>query len=344
MENSVCNLYLVDYDSLAQLVIREGYRRLLIQAPDGLKPLYSCITSFLTNEVGGFLEIYLSSSPTYGACDIAYDEALRTSSEAIIHVGHTRYPWLTRSSIPVHYIPAFYNWTPNAEDIDLIVKALHEIKAKNIGILASTQHVQSLSKLSEFLTNKGFETITPREEGFLDGQVIGCYYKHAERISNKIDAYLVVSGGLFHPLGLALIVDKYVFGYDPYRRTIWNATSYAKKILVKRLYLISRLKYSSIKEICIILGSKPGQFRIDLARRIGEEALMSGFKIHYVVSDKLDFDRMVAIDNALKSNIYVVTSCPRIPIDDLSDFYKPVLTPGEFYMLVHGVDRYVYPW
>lgn len=344
MENSICNLYSIDYLDLAQHIVEKGYRRILIQAPDGLKPLYPCITKFLAKEFGSRLEIYLSSSPTYGGCDIAFDEASRTLSDAIIHVGHTKYPWLTSSSIPVYYIPAFYNWLPNRGDVDRIAKALREAGARNVGVLASTQHVQSLYKLGEELEHRGFETTIPREEGFLDGQVIGCYYKHAERISSYVDAYIVISGGIFHPLGLALVVDKAVFGYDPFRNMIWNATSYAKKTLAKRLYLITRLRHSSINEICVILGSKPGQLRIDIVRKVSREALERGFMVQHVVSEKLDFDRMVAIDNALKSNIYVVTSCPRIPIDDLCDFYKPILTPGEFHMLIHGIDRYVYPW
>jgi Diphthamide synthase subunit DPH2 len=42
---------------------------------------------------------------------------------------------------------------------------------------------------------------------------------------------------------------------------------------------------------------------------------------------------------------FVVTSCPRLPVDDLYEYEKPVLTPGEAFMALQGrLEPYMFPW
>lgn len=340
----ICNEYVIDYGSLLNLLEEKGFRRILIQAPDGLKPIYPCLLKFINDKFSSRIEVILSSSPTFGGCDVAYDEARRVNAELIVHVGHNRYPWLTPEEIPVHYIPAYYNWSPSLNDIHGLMDTLRRRGLTKIGLASSIQHVNSIAKLKSILEEKGFEIYVPKHNELEEGQVLGCFYKHLKALEDRVDSYVVVSGGLFHPIGLALTTSKPVLGFDPYTRRTWDASVEARKVLAKRYYLVTKLKHEGFRRVCIIIGCKPGQHRPTVFREVKRSLDEKGYETFYVSSYTLDRDRLIAIDNALNPDVFVVTSCPRIPIDDLNDFYKPVLTPGELHMVLKNTDTYIYPW
>ena len=45
--------------------------------------------------------------------------------------------------------------------------------------------------------------------------MLGCDQGGAEKIKENVDAFLYVGTGVFHPLGIAINIDKDVFCYDP---------------------------------------------------------------------------------------------------------------------------------
>ncbi len=339
-----CKYYEIDYKKIISFIEENKPKKILLQAPDGLKKLLICIYE----KIKDLTTVIFSSSPSYGACDLPVEEIEKLGVNALIHIGHNKYPLLSYDvGIPVLYIEAYYRWSIPDKLIDDIVLLLREKRYERIGLLASIQHIKSLPELKDKLEEKGFKAIigkTSYPNTMLDGQVLGCEYSSALSIMRDVDTFLVVSGGIFHSLGLALISDKEVLAVDPYKNTVWNATSYSKKYLSKRYYIVSKLRYTDIRSIGIIVGSRPGQYRPRIVEFLKQKAEEKGYSVYIISSTVLDKERLIAIDNALNLDAYVVTSCPRLPIDDLSDFYKPVITPGEFIMLVEGLEKYVYPW
>lgn len=339
-----CNDYLIDYDSLLNLISEKGFKKILVQAPDGLKPIYDCLRRLLRERFTPKVEVIHSSSPTYGGCDVAYGEARTVGAELIVHVGHNRYPWIVEEEIPVHYVPAYYNWVPNHGDLVNLIDLLKKRGSLKIGLASTIQHVISINRFRRILEEAGFEVYVPKHALLEEGQILGCYYNHLKELEREVDSYVVISGGLFHPLGLALITNKPVVGFDPYTTRILDASVEAEKVLAKRFYLMAKLRYGGFRRVCVLIGCKPGQHRPSVYRGVGQTLEEKGFEPLYVASCILDRDRLVALDNALKPDVFVVTSCPRLPIDDLDDFYKPVLTPGELHMVLEGLDTYIYPW
>jgi len=346
--NSLCATYDIEYDKIRSFVEEHGVRRALIQAPDGLKPLIRCIIKALSDTIP---ELIVSGSPTYGACDLALDEARVLGAEAIIHIGHNEYPHLAFvPEIPVLYIPAYYKLSPSISAIEELSSLLRRRGFSSIGLASTIQHVKALNIVEEELKRRGFEVYVGESKGLMRGQVLGCNYTSAVQLIDLVDAYVLLASGAFHALGLALATSKPVILLDPYRDTAIDYTSEAERIFRTRIYVVSRMVNSLVKTIGIIVGSLPGQHRPEIVEQIARAAMDMSIEPFIITSKYLHLENLIAIDNALNLDAYVVTSCPRLPIDDLSSFYKPVLTPGEFLMIHSWREsgeapiRYRYPW
>lgn len=344
--NDICSLYDINYSEIVSFLEENSIKKVLIQAPDGLKKLVRCILEKAIDNRKHL--VYISNSPTYGGCDLAIDEAIKLSADAVIHIGHNKYPHLAFSTnIPILYVPAYFSWRPGIELVDIIVETLNRDRVSSIGLVSTIQHVHSINELSQLLGGKGFSTYigNPRSPGMEKGQVIGCDYSAIQSIDNEVDAYIVVAGGRFHAIGVALITNKRVYGLDPYSNIVWNAQDYVWKILVKRHYLLAKLRNNGFKSTGLIIGIKPGQYRQHVIEQVAKLSEENSIEYHYIVTNDLNIERLLALDNALALDSYVVTSCPRLPIDDLGEFYKPVLTPGEFFMIFkRNSNVYIYPW
>lgn len=340
-ETIACDHYGVLLSALGAELKRLNPRRALIHAPDGLKHLYTCVEDSLRRRLA-LEEVYFSSSPGYGACDIPLEEAIAVKADVVIHLGHEKYVYLEPASrqdvINVVYMPVFYQRLISEHVLEGLYELLKDIGAKSITLSYTSLEVLIKKQIFEYLAKRG---IVVRDAG---KPVLGCFYNHVLALENAVDAHVVVAGGMFHALGLGLIASKPVVALDPYVDKLWIASHEANKLLRKRLYAIMKAKESPGNRVGLIVGARPGQYRPAIVSYIEKLADIKGYKVYKVSSNYLTLERLYAIDSGLGADFYVVTSCPRLPIDDLSEFHKPVLTPGEFIMLVTGTEKYIYPW
>ncbi len=339
------HFYDLGFGELRNYILKHKPRRVLIQLPDGLKFLAQGIIGFI-RATARWTEVYLSSSPSYGACDIAYDEAEALGADAIIHFGHNKYPYQAYSrDMDVIYIPVYYTGPLTSKTVGSVVEYLRSRGFGEVAIVASLQYVKLASKLMEKLREEGFKAYIPEQVAphMLNGQVLGCEYRLLWNI--RADTVLVVSSGLFHGLGVCLYKPYIsVAVVDPVREETIDLAPECKRVLAKRLYLVSQLINSNPRKAVIIAGTAPGQYRQWLVNSLSLRLSRTGIDVFLVSSRYLDRERLIAIDQAFKPDFYVVTSCPRLPIDDLGDFYKPVLTPGEAFMFLDKTLSYRYPW
>jgi 2-(3-amino-3-carboxypropyl)histidine synthase len=346
VDNDYCRLYVINYENILKNIEAANAHRILLQAPNGLKKLCRCITEYLIGKIRD-LEIYCSSSPSYGSCDLPVEEILVLKPDILIHIGHNKYPLTTYDlGVKTIYVPAYYRWKPSSVLVEKLAGILEKNNYRSIGLVASIQHVRSLDKLRDLLMNKGFHVYVgkPKYEDMVEGQILGCEYSAALSIRDLVDVFIVVAGGYFHGLGLSLITLKPVLILDPYREEIIDYTMHGRKVLAYRYYLVSKLRNMPIHRVGIIIGTRPGQYRPYLIRLIIDILRSENIEYYLFSTIHIDKERLMAIDNAYNLDLYVVTSCPRLPIDDLGDFPKPVITPGEFLMIFRNIERYVYPW
>ncbi|ADV64356.1 diphthamide biosynthesis enzyme Dph2 [Desulfurococcus mucosus] len=332
--SDICSLYDIDLDALTKQVSKSS-GRVLLHAPDGLKPLYNCIAPVL--EQAG-VEAAFSASPGYGACDIPFEEAEAIGADLLVHIGHLEYfQYGFKPAVKVLYIPVYRRPYIEQGLLRELVETLREAGVVKVSVSSTLVEEKIRRVVANHLASNGFK---PIEVGF---PVLGCLYTHVTSLDTSVDAHLMVAGGVFHPLGLALVSKKPVVVLDPYRGRVWRAGDEASRVLKQRLMRVFEARNSG-NRVGVIVGSRPGQYRPWLVEKIEEEAAGRGYRVYRIISGYLTLERLIAVDNALGLDVYVVTSCPRLPIDDLSEFYKPVLTPGEFMMLLKDAGNYIYPW
>src|SRR3989338_607907 len=79
----------------------------------------------------------------------------------------------------------------------------------NIGLVSSIQFLDSLPLIKSSLTKK--DNRNKIKKIILGGQILGCNAKNAEKIKDKVDSFLYIGDGMFHPLAVALETQKQVF-------------------------------------------------------------------------------------------------------------------------------------
>lgn len=347
MDEALCESYLINYQSIINEIKKRNAHKIFFQAPNGLKKLYICIEKHVKKKLAD-LEIYYSASPSFGACDIPLEEIELIDPDLIIHIGHNEYPLISKKiKYEILYVPAYYKWEPAQDIISKVINELEKYGVKRVGLVASIQHVHSLEKISEMLRKHEYivSIAKPAYDAMLSGQILGCEYSAALKLHGKVNAYIVLAGGYFHALGLGMLVDEPVIIIDPYRQQVIDPSGDIKRLKAKRFYVISMLRNKPINTVGIVIGSRPGQFRPVLVNYIRKLLEEHNIKYYLITSTYINKEQLISIDNALNLDLYVITSCPRLPIDDLSDFYKPIITPGELIMILKNiVEKYVYPW
>jgi 2-(3-amino-3-carboxypropyl)histidine synthase len=181
--------------------------------------------------------------------------------------------------------------------------------------------------MEDFLRSKDIDVSVAEGSGRtpLRGQVLGCSFTAAKEA--HADEILFVGTGLFHPIGIALATKGRVIALDPLAGTAQEVSGDA--LLRRRFAIIEKAR--GAKTAGIIVSSKSGQNRMDLARRLA--ALAPGTAI--VTMREVDPDELLN----LGFGCYVNTACPRLAYDDQGRFPVPVLSPQEYEILC-GVRKW----
>ncbi len=291
--------------------------RILLQFPEGLRTKAIELAKKLEEEGH---EVIISAEACYGACDLRIKEAKMLDCDKIIHYGHTRF---LKTDIPVEYIEV-------REKIELSEKMKNElkkIKEKRIGLVASLQFIDLMQDVKEFLEHNGKEVFIGDgrdDEKFLyPGQILGCDVTEAKKVKKLVEAFLVVTTGNFHPLGLTLSSQKpvYILNVEKSELVSIDAEKFVKqKIIAQELF-------KDAKKIGIIVSSKPGQFNYELAKKIKEIISKKGKEAHILIVDEVKPEKF----EYMGFNALVNTACPRIVIEERPLYKIPILNPDEFF-------------
>lgn len=285
--------------------------RILLQFPEGLKKY--ALQHAQKLEADGH-EVFLSSSPSYGACDLALDEAEKIHADEIVHFGHAKFPIAEPVKIPVEYI----EWKVDVKVADLAATLPELKKYKKIALATTVQHTHELAELKEFFKSNGIEPLT--KKGVLpahEGQLLGC-----DALAIKIpeaEAILYIGDGKFHPL--AIDEDKPVYVFNPYTKEFKRINEEIEKLRKRRKGAIAAALSANV--FGILASTKPGQFRLEVARWAKKELENAGKRAEIIVGSEFN-PYSIANFNAFEA--YVNTACPRL-VDDVDLFGKPILNP-----------------
>jgi 2-(3-amino-3-carboxypropyl)histidine synthase len=296
-----------DISDLIRQLRERGAKEVALQFPAGLKRRAAEYAGALRE--AGF-DVIISGDPCYGACDLAL--CTLDFADVLIHIGHAPVDVQDR----VIFLPYAVGF-----DVAVLERAIPLLGGKTTGLVTTVQHVHLIPAMESFLREKGIDVRVAEGRGRTPhrGQVLGCCFTAAK--DTGADQILFVGTGLFHPIGIALSTGARVVALDPLAGTAQEVSGEA--LLRKRFAVIERARGAA--SIGILVSTKSGQGRMDLARRL---AALSPRAV-IVTMNEVSPDELLN----LGFGCFVNTACPRLAYDDQVRFPVPVLSPQEFEIL-----------
>lgn len=294
--------------------------RILLQFPEGLKQ--KALEYFEQYMKEGH-EVFVSGAACYGACDLALEEARAIHADKIVHFGHA--PFI-KEKIPVEVEYIEYNIDA---DLDKMKESAGKIKEKKIALGTTVQHIHQLAEIKEIFESSGKTVYTGK--GFLahhEGQVLGCDHVAVTQFSDA-DAVVIVGDGLFHAIGAD--TEKPVYVIHPQSGNLRSISDEISRMRKRRKGSIA--KAVECENFAVLLSTKPGQFRPEIADKMKEELESIGKKAVIVAANELSPSSLA---NFTGFECYVNTACPRIA-DDTEAFEKPILNPDMVMELVETI-------
>jgi len=314
--------YYIDLEKAVGTINKNNYKNIVLQVPEGLKYIFKDITDFLEEKTKA--NIYISTDPCFGACDIPSFFCEYPDIDLIIQIGHLPIPQFSESIIPIIFLNAFSN-----VDVSKVVeKALPSITGKKIGVVSAAQHIHKIDDVKNILIKNHFEPVIRIGDKRIDspGQILGCNFSAATKIIGDVDMYLFIGSGTFHPLGLLISTKKPVISCDPYTNEVrYKELEDFKDIILRQRYgAIVRSK--DAKVFGIIICSKSGQNRFNESDKI-KKLIDSKSKKSYIFIT--NFFSASFLESFRNIDCFVSLGCPRIAIDDYMQYKKPIITPIE---------------
>jgi 2-(3-amino-3-carboxypropyl)histidine synthase len=302
------------FDDAIRWAKENGYGKVLIQIPDGLIPHAHEIAEQFEKD-GIKARIWMGGN--FGACDTVNPKI--AGCDALIHVGHAEMP-----NLKLDYPVYFHELRDDVDPIPAVEKVLGELKSP-IGLISTVQHVHKLDEVKEFLREKGIEALIGMPSGRIKypGQVLGCNFSSVLMVKSKVEMYLYIGTGVFHPLGAAMVTGKKVLALDPHTGK-HEPIEQRERFLRVRYGLIA--KAMDFERAAIIVSAKPGQNRMVIAEQLKGKAEDRGKKADILMMDGISPQALMGSGY----DVYVSTACPRIALDDYMNYDRPILTVREF--------------
>lgn len=304
---------MMEADRLLETIERRGAKTVGLQFPVGLRPSAVELAAELERKAG--VACLIAADPSFGACDVA-----DMPVDLVVHLAHAPMPHLRYRNVFFYDMP-----TPLPESWTFLDAAL-PLLPKVVGLLTTTQHRQWVPHIADHLRARGFEAIVsePDRRVAYAAQVLGCDYFTATNIAAKVDGFLYVGTGDFHPLGVAIIVkDKPVVIADPSTGEARTLEEVRDRVLRQRWAAIARAQEA--ETFGIIVSKKIGQDRSALARELKGKLEAKGRRAHIFYMDLVAPEFL----EGYKVDAWVSTACPRVAIEDYLRYKQPILTPQE---------------
>lgn len=318
-------MYEVDLTSAISEIKRLKARIVALQVPEGLKRRSYQFAEDIESKSGA--EVLVVAEPCFGACDIP--SSLFEMVDAIVNIGHSPIPSL-RLAKPLIFVPA-RSKVPLSDQLKKSVGMLQE----PVGVLATSQHLTEFDEVLEGLESMGVKTKVGEGDSRIShvGEVLGCNYTTATSILKDVNSYLLIGSGSFHAVGVHLATGKKVVVLDPNLEEPREIDQIKDKILRQRHAVIERAEKARV--FGIIVGEKVGQRRLRRAKELRKLLRWKKKNAALILMDKFDPEKL----RSLGFDAYVSTACPRIAIDDVAMYDKPLLTPQELEILL-GVRKW----
>ena len=324
--------YLLPLRYIEEFLSKSGVgAKVLVETPLGFKNVGLEVVRYLNNK--GF-RAYLSGQSVWGACDFS----VAGDYQYVIHLGHALPPNIFRiisrnfrlkrgelndvivvniENGPTVLFSAVY-YEPKPELINKARKALSDLaQSSDKPFIAYALPFKLYAhKIAEILN----APLAP-------GPITGCFVHFPIP-----DTVLFIGSGYFYPLTFKLLRPKTtVYLFDVFRGVVENVDSVYRRYLAMKVKAIQ--EFGNARLVGIVISRKPGQYRPDLIETLTNRLRRLGKEFVIIDLSEASPDYI----NNLPVDAVVNTACPRIGIDDLDRFMKPVVNAGDV-LKVNSLD------
>lgn len=161
------------------------------------------------------------------------------------------------------------------------------------------------------------------------GQILGC---NLEIVKEKVDGFVYVGDGDFHPTALVYNNKKPVFQYDPFSKKSRVITpDYVEK--QRKRNQAAKAHFLTKKNIGVLISVKSGQ---NFTRRsLKLRSLYPEKNFYFFASNNVEFQEL---ENFPFIEVFVNTACPRIGLEDQKKFSKPVVNLADVEELAENLS------
>lgn len=164
-----------------------------------------------------------------------------------------------------------------------------------VGLVTTIQHLHKLKDVQKVIPNS-----------IIGGQILGCDVSEAIKIKDKVDFFLYIGSGEFHPLEVALKTGKEVVSFNPFTKKTSKITKKDIEVMKKKIKG-KYLKFLAAEKLGILVSTKPGQYNLKKALELQKKLEK---KLSYIFIFNTLNER--ELENYSDIDIFINTACPRI--------------------------------
>lgn len=198
---------------------------------------------------------------------------------------------------------------------------------EDVGIFTTIQFSPLLPIISRFLREHGRRVFIGRAK-YGRGVITGCDLRAVDEIAEQCEGFLYLGSGNFHPLPVFLKYRKMVVIANPISGEISIFDEKLAKKIERKIENFKKL-FKLSKQVGIIVCVKPGQQRLKLALKLRKRLEKAGKIAFLFLFDEISQELLL---NFPEIECWINTACPRIAIDDVEYFEKPILN---FWEVLH---------
>lgn len=179
----------------------------------------------------------------------------------------------------------------------------------SIALVSTVQFLNLLPKLKQFLEKQGKKVIIKG-----NGQILGCNTINATSIQDKVQCFLYVGSGKFHPLSIALTLNhpKPIFIFNPNTQEFSRLNKNDIRIALVRKKT-ARIKFLGAKTLGILVSTKPGQEKLKQAEKLKAKLEKQGKKVYIFIANDIDLNQF---ENFPQIEAWVNTTCPGLSLEN----------------------------
>eukprot|EP00126_Sphaerothecum_destruens_P001478 Sdes_comp14819_c0_seq1m3576 len=357
-----------DIQNTCQLIQTHNFHSIALQFPDPLLPIAYSIIRLLELEMKLYpVEFFLLADTAYGSCCVDQVAAQHINQvDLILHYG-------TSCLSPVHLYPVHYVFGKIPFNIQPFVDALSSLLSspasppQHILIFADVRCQYALNDIKTCLFSQlgpkfdpstflfsllcipplfpsptELETKTPspilscpqvastKRYFLLDGNPIDAsHWKDVPHIC----VYLGAEGPTLNNLILTYNQSEF-YSFHPCTHRFRKESIHVNRTLMKRYYLMEKAKDAQV--VGLLCGTLAVQDYLTMLNSLKSLAKAAGIKSYTFVMGKLNVAKLA---NFMEIDLFILVSCPENTLIDSSEFYKPVITPFEFFLACGHITR-----